>query len=493
MTHRSPKTSVANRPPPPPPPYSLAPDSRDQILDRASRGEITPDGAEAEAVRLGLPPFARTPDPVKFNPMAQPWWTLGMAAAWIIWRTPTAVRRVWSDYRREVTVWRGPVYYRRHENGWGYGYPVAVSDDGKPSEDPVPGTVITAEYYLERQSELSLFDGLAHESLWHPEDGKPMIDGVAAKDEIWRALQSGQLVAYGIPPDTSRRKAIRDAEWIDLDHFDNANWPRNAIGVHLEERERYRSVRVRGDNVARLWIDPQFKNLISPPRPKLPPLVPPTGGGFMPLYCAAQWIGGRGGAEEFNPMDLSRWKAAFGELLARLASDDIRVVGKANGMREPVAGFNFAACPIDYPFQEMDLDLHCGSELYLRSYPYFGDEEWSDGKDDSLRVGQKPRWTGLLVDKAAIARFWPFAPAVDKNPEEPAKTGAAGRPSVMHILRNELCNRQKTGRIEDSLAEQVRVLRQWFVEHYPNHPCPVSTTTGNGLRAQYRAGRTARN
>ena len=55
MRHRSPKTSVANRPPPPPPPYSLAPDSRDQILDRASRGEITPDGAEAEAVRLGLP------------------------------------------------------------------------------------------------------------------------------------------------------------------------------------------------------------------------------------------------------------------------------------------------------------------------------------------------------------------------------------------------------------------------------------------------------
>jgi hypothetical protein len=113
--------------------------------------------------------------------------------------------------------------------------------------------------------------------------------------------------------------------------------------------------------------------------------------------------------------------------------------------------------------------------------------------DDSLRVGQKARWTSLVVDKAAVARFWSFGPVDDESPLELAKTGAAGRPTVMHILRNELAERQKAGQIESSLAEQVRVLRQWFAKQYPNLPCPAPTTTGNGLRAQYRSALTPRN
>jgi hypothetical protein len=301
---------LPDRPSPPPPPYSCAPNPRDEILDRASHGEITPDEAEAEAARLGLPPLAHTPDPAKFNPMSEPWWALGMAAAWIIWRTPAAVRSVWSDYRREVSLWRGPLYLRRDESRSGYDYPVAIGDNGKRSRDPFPGTGIIAVYYLERQSDLSLFDVLAREAFREPQDGEPMIDGVTAKGELWRALQSGRLVAEGVPLDTSERRAIRDAEWIDLDYFEQVGWPTDAIGVNLETKERYRSVRVRSDDVTRLWIDPRLKNFLDPPQPKLPPLVVPTGGGFMPLYCAAQWIASRGGSEQFEPLDLSRLLSA---------------------------------------------------------------------------------------------------------------------------------------------------------------------------------------
>jgi hypothetical protein len=210
---------LSNRPPPPPPgPYT--PDPRDEILDRVSRGEITPDEAEGEAARLGLPPFAHTPDPAQFNPMSEPWWTLGMAAAWIIWRTPTAVRRVWSDYRRKVTVWLGPFYSRRYEGGYGYSHPVAVGDDGEPSENSIPGTVIVREYNLGRQSPLNLFDVLACAALKLPEDGEVVVEGSAAKNELWRLLQLGELVAEGIPADSGDRRTIRDAEWVDLDYFD---------------------------------------------------------------------------------------------------------------------------------------------------------------------------------------------------------------------------------------------------------------------------------
>jgi hypothetical protein len=484
---------LPNRPPRPPPPGPYAPDPRDEILDRVSRGEIAPDQAEAEAARLGIPPFARTPDPTKFNPMTEPWWTLGMAAAWIIWRTPTAVRRVWSDYRNEVTTWQGPLYYRRHESGWGYGCPVAIGDDREPSESPMPGTAITKGYYLERQLELSLFDVVAREAQERPEDGAPLVEGMAAVREMWGALQSGNLVAEGIPPDSRERCAIRDAEWIDLDYFEHAGWPSDAIGVNLEERERYRSVRVRSEDVTRVWIDPRLKTIINPPRLKLPPTVPPTGGGFIPLYCAAQWIASRGGAEDFDPLDLPRWKTAYEELLARMASEDVRVVGKANGVRELVAGVNFVACPINYPFQDTDLGLLFGSDLYLLSYPYCGDEDWNKGMDDSLWIHRKPRWSGLMVEKNAIAKYWPYAPEGGGAPPETMKTGAAGRPSVMHLLRNELTKRHREGRTEASLAAQAEVLRRWVTEQHPSLPCPAQTTTENGLRALYRATRTTRN
>ena len=85
------------------------PDPRDEILRRAMDGELTPEQAEAEAERLGLLPLSREPDKAHYDPMREPWWTLAMAAAWIIWRTPDAVREVWPDYTTGFWRWRGPI------------------------------------------------------------------------------------------------------------------------------------------------------------------------------------------------------------------------------------------------------------------------------------------------------------------------------------------------------------------------------------------------
>jgi hypothetical protein len=52
----------------------------------------------------------------------------------------------------------------------------------------------------------------------------------------------------------------------------------------------FRSVRVRSEEVTRLWVDPGLRDAVDPPRPELPPTQSPMGSGFMPLYCAAQWI-----------------------------------------------------------------------------------------------------------------------------------------------------------------------------------------------------------
>jgi hypothetical protein len=79
---------------------------RDEILARTKRLEMSPWEAERWAQEHGEEPFARKPDPDDFDPMQEAMWTLPMAAAWLIWRSPEAVRDHWDEYRRQWTVWR---------------------------------------------------------------------------------------------------------------------------------------------------------------------------------------------------------------------------------------------------------------------------------------------------------------------------------------------------------------------------------------------------
>jgi hypothetical protein len=158
------------------------------------------------------------------------------------------------------------------------------------------------------------------------------------------------------------------------------------------------------------------------PEIRLPETVRPSGAGYMPLYCAAQWIATAGGAKKFHPLDVSVWESAYSDLLARLASEEIKVIGFREGMREPIPGYHFASCAVDYPFQDADFDLILSNELHLRSYPYLDEEHWRRGFDDALVDRRGHRWRRLMVLKSDVARFWPFGAAA------PLRTGApAGR------------------------------------------------------------------
>src|SRR5215813_13652658 len=83
---------------------------------------------------------------------------------------------------------------------------------------------------------------------------------------------------------------------------------------------------------------------------RLPELVKPDGAGYMALYCAAQWIATRGGTLEINPLDEGLWREAFKDLLDRIASEDVKVVGVRDGVTEDISGIHFASCSVDYPF-----------------------------------------------------------------------------------------------------------------------------------------------
>ena len=66
---------------------------------------MSPAEADAQLRQWGQEPFQSRPDPSRFDPMTESEWTLPMAAAWFIWRSPDAVRDQWNPARNGWQKW----------------------------------------------------------------------------------------------------------------------------------------------------------------------------------------------------------------------------------------------------------------------------------------------------------------------------------------------------------------------------------------------------
>jgi hypothetical protein len=166
------------------------PDPSDSLIEKVLRDEISPAAAEAEAKRLGLGPLARKPkESSSFDPMNEPWWTLPMALAWIVWRRPQQVLRCWDKYRLKCWAWR-----------WALGRHRLVQD--RPA---------TLRLLLRAERSAEALKGPGTKII------KSVMSVRSAKAELWRALQDGTLQATGINFDTGRRVRIPDLEWHDLE------------------------------------------------------------------------------------------------------------------------------------------------------------------------------------------------------------------------------------------------------------------------------------
>jgi hypothetical protein len=79
---------------------------RINIIMEVERGEISPLDAELKARKMGLDGFSRYPNPSAFTVMEQDVWSLDMALAWIIWRTPEKVEEYWPDSTAKCLGWQ---------------------------------------------------------------------------------------------------------------------------------------------------------------------------------------------------------------------------------------------------------------------------------------------------------------------------------------------------------------------------------------------------
>jgi hypothetical protein len=436
---------------------------RDDLIDDVRYGRMSPEAAEAEAVRLGLPPIANKPDPSTYNPMGKPWWTIIMAIAWIAWRSSQKVTEQWDEYRRDCWCWN----FHRWRIGW-------------------DGPVHEGHFLEQREPATFLRLGIAgrYDEV-HQLVPEGWINIDVARAKLWAALGENLLQATGIGIKGRKRAVIPDHEWRDLDPADEH------VGAVLLPRrqgltagEGYRDVVVRRQNVMVLWPPSRGEGHTE----RLPELMKPEGGGYMPLYCAAQWIATEGGKADFQPNDVTVWRPAFAQLLARIASDEVAITGIGGHEREKLAGYLFASCNVDYPFTESSLDFVFGDELYLRSYPYIDEEHWQRRFHDSLQNRTGVRWSKLMVLKSDVARWWPFGigQSNDRPPAVASRTGAPGRPSSMHLIKREHQTRWDRGEALEGVAAEARELHDWFVATHADEQPPTARTIENQIRDDHR-------
>ena len=432
-------------------------DLRDELAEAVQYGRISPDDADAKLKGMGLAPLAPQPDPAKYDPMCEVWWTLPMTLAWIAWRTTGDVREAWDVFRREGSIW----LFEK----WKLGFDGPINE-GWNLRPKAPA----------RLSFLALSETWRRNAGTLPNGAVSIAD---AKTSLWQALGAGALQATGISTAGGPRVPIPDHEWCDFAAIEEKE--RDVVRYrqrHGYSRNGYDDLALKRRDIMDIWPPSRIEQCGL----SLPPTMLPHGPGYMPLYCAAQWIATEGGARDFAPTYSAIWERAYADLLAHISTDQVAVTGVRGGAREELGGYLFASIAVSYPFADTSFDLLVSDELHLELRAYLDDEHWRNGFDDHLRDRHGIRWSQLMVPKTDVARCWPFS---NGKPVE-THSGAPGRPSAMHLVIAEYRARKARGEADGRLHVIASELAEWASARYPGLRTPKAGTIANALRTEHR-------
>jgi len=425
----------------------ISPISQEELLQRVLEGAITPLAAEQEADRLGIGPLVRRPEPALYDPMSEAWWTLPMTIAWIVWRTPQAVREQWDAYRLDCSWWVATDWTRGPDS------PVFEGFTVQPMPTACWPLLALREDYP-RDRTLS--------APYRPRSPRE------AKDELWDVLGDGAIEAEAVDLTTRERLTIPTRAWKDLEIYtelwlDQLRWD-------LRSRKGFEDVQIRSSSVMDVW-----PARMSPE--EFPPLVEPGGSGFMPLSAAAQWITSSGGTRNVGP-DPAVWDDAYRQLVDRIASVEVAATGVREAQREQLKPSWFGGMRVFHPIGSEELGGAETAEMYLWANPYSDDDHWVAGFSDDLRIRHRTVWSKLMVSKADIARWWPKA----KSP----RATSQGRPSDKDLLIAEFERRCRSGEALLTLAAEARELSTWIRTNHTDAVLTQPVTIQNNIRDQHR-------
>ena len=195
--------------------------TRQAILERLLKGEITPDDAQAEAKRLNMGSLT-DPDPALFDPMAEASWTAPMALAWTATRNIGRVRAMMDGYRAECFEF-APIHDGEgRQSGW-YHRPTRT-----------------------RRGTIELVRMLTGEAAYRVAE-RNLVDTLCSPGEA-------PLQATAIPAIGGERGVVSYVKWIGLEFCDH----KDCIYTRRKDspyRYVHRSVLIRRDNILAHWPD----------------------------------------------------------------------------------------------------------------------------------------------------------------------------------------------------------------------------------------------
>ena len=317
------------------------------------------------------------------------WWPIDLAVAWVLTRDRIFVESQW----------------RRDGHGFtGIEISLAVDQlEGRPASLQFPGV---DDAWTELKKKL--------------EQGAIPIVGTPFRREA-------ELLGHASETSESQRQ-ISDAEigslMLDRDGDDLCLIPedwRVARGSNWQNLRGYRNVQVSVNGVT--FYFPVRQDVPLPSRAVGPP-ENPSKPGWMSVSNAAYWIASNGGAREFDFRDTGVWKTAFDELLPRIASGIIGVIGRHHRkeVAEAIDGVCFSGIDVYYPYSETSFDLTCGERPYLQCYGVVDTADWQTQLCDCLFAGEQnsQKYSHLQVKNSDLAREFPFTSAHVSKPG-PAK------------------------------------------------------------------------
>jgi hypothetical protein len=199
---------------------------RDNLIVHLKCGVMCPACAERVTEDLGLEPFETSLPLDKFDPMQEPFWTLPMAAAWLMWSDINIVREHWPKYLNACQRFI-QIQARFSESSSRIGWKL----------EPRHSTNLAETFDFASQA------------------AKPtIVEPNEARASLLQALQAGRLVASGISAKDKSPAPIPSYEWTDETYFGDHNCETDAIGVdYFSHEARYRTVRVPLSEVLCEW------------------------------------------------------------------------------------------------------------------------------------------------------------------------------------------------------------------------------------------------
>ena len=82
-----------------------------------------------------------------------------------------------------------------------------------------------------------------------------------------------------------------------------------------------------------------------------------------------------------------------------------------------------------------------------------------------------------MVQKSGVSEYWPF---------EAPRSGAPGRPSSMHLVKEEFSARCRRGEVAETIKRESEILRDWLSTEHSNDPRLTAKTIENNLREAFR-------